>query len=89
KIKLPVVKAEWSNSNKRYYMVTALAWGLTILFSLRAFQLGQVSTIVPLQAVAVMLNVMVAYIFQNERKDLAKKLLSAVVVIIGVYLTVA
>lgn len=89
KIKLPVVKAEWNNGNKRYFTVTALAWGLTILFSLRALQLGQVSTIVPLQAVAVMLNVMVAYIFQNERKDLAKKLLSAVIVIIGVYLTVA
>lgn len=88
KIKPSVVKAEWNQGSKQYYLLTAFAWGLTILFSLRAFQLGEVSTIVPLQAVSIMLNVMVAYIFQKERKDLAKKLLSAAIVIVGVYLTV-
>lgn len=88
KIKPKTVSIEWRHGNKKYYAITAIAWGLTILFSLRAFQLGEVSTIVPLQAVAIMLNVMVAYVFQKERKDLLKKVISACIVIIGVYLTV-
>lgn len=88
KIKLSVVKGEWRQGNKGHYLITGISWGLTILFSLRAFQLGEVSTIVPLQAAAIMLNVMTAYIFQNERKDLLKKVISAVIVVVGVYLTV-
>ena len=88
KIKPSVVRSEWNNGDKKYYVITAIAWGLTILFSLRAFQLGEVSTIVPLQAAAIMLNVMVAYVIQKERKDLVKKLISAAIVVLGVYLTV-
>lgn len=88
KVKPPVIKTEWKLGNKKYYAVTSIAWGLTIFFSLRAFQFGKVSTIVPLQAVAVMLNVLAAYVFHGETKNVRKKLLSAVIVIVGVYLTV-
>ncbi|HRV76104.1 MAG TPA: hypothetical protein P5247_01870 [Candidatus Saccharimonadales bacterium] len=88
KIRMSTVKEEWSISPKRYYVIAAVAWSLTILFSLRSFQLGEVSTIAPLQTIAIILNVMTAFIFQGERKDLTKKLIAAILVMIGVYLTV-
>lgn len=72
----------------RYYYLTGVSWTLAIYFSLRSFQLGSVTTIVPLQAVSVLLNVVVAYVFLGERKGLTKKLVAAVMVIAGIYLTV-
>jgi drug/metabolite transporter (DMT)-like permease len=72
----------------KYYIITAFAWGFSIIFSLRAFQLGQVTTIVPLQACAVLLNVLVASVFLKEKENIDKKIIAAILVIIGVYFTV-
>lgn len=88
KIRLSNISEEWSRGNKKFYIITGFAWGLSILFGLRAYQLGVVSTIVPLQAISVILNVLVAYIFLKEREDGYKKFLAAIIAIIGVYLTV-
>lgn len=74
--------------NRNFFAITGIAWGLLILFGLRAYQFGEVSTIVPLQAVSVILNVTVAYIFLKERNDGLKKLLAALIAVIGVYITV-
>lgn len=89
KIRISTIQEEWRISTKKYYLITAVAWSLTILFSLRAFQLGEVSTIAPLQAIAIILNVMTAFVYQGEKKELSKKLIAAAIVIIGVYLTVS
>lgn len=88
KIKLQHFKDEWSRGNKKHYLITGIAWGFVILFGLRAYQFGEVSTIVPLQAVTVLLNVLAAFIFLKERSHPYKKLAAAVLVILGVYLTV-
>ncbi len=88
RIRLRDVSVEWSRGSPRYFIITGVAWGLSILFGLRAYQFGEVSVIVPLQAVAVILNVLAAYIFLKERKDAAKKIGAALVVIAGIYLTV-
>jgi drug/metabolite transporter (DMT)-like permease len=82
------IAAEWKRGKPLYFMITGIAWGLLILFGLRAFQFGEVSVIVPLQAMATILNVLVAYIFLRERADTIKKILAALLVIMGVYLTV-
>lgn len=87
-IKLNYIADEWSKGNKKFYVITGLAWGLMILFGLRAYQLGVVSTVVPLQAIAVILNVLVAYIFLKERSDGYKMILAAIIAVVGVYLTV-
>lgn len=89
KIRFKSISEEWTRGNKKLYFITGLSWGLTILFGLRAFQLGEVSTIVPLQAITVILNVLVAYVFLKERTDRLKKFLAAIAAVVGVYLTVA
>lgn len=74
--------------NRKYYLYTGIAWGLSIFCSLRAFQLGPVTTIVPLAASSVLLNVLIAFIFHNEREQKTRKIVSAVLVMIGITLTV-
>jgi len=88
RIKLSEIVREYTGKDKKYYLVTGIAWALAIFFSLRSFQFGKVTTIVPLQATAVLLNVVVAYLLLGERKDRLKKFISAVIIFLGVYLTV-
>lgn len=88
KIPTKEISEEYNSAARKYYIITGCAWGLAILFSLRAYQLGDVTTVVPLQATAVILNVLAAYILQNEREDRIKKILAACLVVAGVYFTV-
>lgn len=88
RIKLKSITEEWERGNKYFYVTTGVSWGLSILFGLRAYQLGDVSTVVPLQAISVIMNVMVAYIFLRERQNGYKKVLAALLAVLGVYLTV-
>ncbi len=87
KIKPTELIAEFTSQDKKYYLLTGAFWALTIFFSLRSFQLGKVTTIVPLQASNVLLNVLVAYFFLGEKKDEVKKILAAILVIVGITLT--
>lgn len=82
------IQKEYRKGNKTYYLLAGVSWAGTILFALRSFQSGAVSTIVPLQSTSILLSVLVAYLFFNERTDGWKKILAAILVIIGVFLTV-
>lgn len=87
RIKPQAIIKEYNNVSFRYYIIAGCAWALDIFFALRSFQLGEVSLIVPLQATVVLLNVIVASIIFNEREMLGKKLVAALLVILGVYIT--
>lgn len=88
RIKLSEIVAEFNSPDQKYYILTGIFWALTIFFSLRSFQLGKVTTIVPLQATNVLLNVIVAYFFLGEKKDELKKTTAALLVMLGIYLTI-
>ncbi|MDQ3098224.1 MAG: DMT family transporter [bacterium] len=88
KLHIKEIVAESKSLNLKYYVITGISWALTIVFSLRTYQLGEVSIMVSLQAVSVLLNVIVASIILKERADIYKKIIAATLVIIGVYLTV-
>lgn len=87
RIKPRAIIKEYNNVSFKYYLITGCAWALSIFFALRSFQLGEVSLIVPLQATAVLLNVVVASIIFKEKDNLWKKLVAALLVILGVYVT--
>jgi len=88
RIKLSEVAHELRGPDKKNYIITGLTWGVLCFFSIRALQLGKVTTVVPLQATGVLLNVLVAYFVHNENKDQLKKIIAAAIVIAGVLLTV-
>ena len=88
RIKISEVVGEYNSLERKYYLVTGVAWALLIFFTLRAFKFGEVTTIVPLQATGVLLNVLVAYFFMGEKKDELKKIIAAIFAMVGVALTV-
>ena len=86
RIKLSEIKNEFVNGNKPAIIITAICWGTAIITQLKAYQVGDVTVVTPLCALAVILNVIVGYLFQKERDDIPKKVISAILIILGVIL---
>jgi drug/metabolite transporter (DMT)-like permease len=88
RIKFSEIIYEYKSSSKRNYIITGAAWGLLSFFYLRSFQFGEVTIIVPIQATSVLINVLVAYFFLKERSHGLKKIITSILVVIGIILTV-
>ena len=86
RIKISDIKNEFKNGNKKAILLTAILWPLTIITNLRAYQLGNVTIVAPLCALTVILNVIVGYLFLNERNNLLKKIISAILIIVSIIL---
>ena len=86
KIKISDIKNEFINGNKKAICITGITWSLSILAQLRAYQLGDVSVVAPLCALSVILNVIFGYFFQNEKGNLTKKIIAALLIILGIIL---
>ncbi len=86
RIKLSEIKNEFVNGNGKAILVTAITSPLTIITSLKAYQLGNVTIVAPLCALSVMLNVMVGYLFLKEKDNLLRKIISAILIIISIIL---
>ena len=71
----------------KHYITAGSAWSLSIFFSLRSFQFGDVSTVVPFQATAVLINVIIAFYLLKESDQIYKKIVATLLVIIGVTVT--
>ena len=83
--KVKIVK-EFKNSNKKVIFITAFSWGLAMVFQLQAYELGKVTIVAPLCSLTVILNVIVGYLFLNEKQGLLKKILASILIIISVLL---
>lgn len=86
RIKPSEIKNELVNGNKKAIVITALSWGIMIITQLRAYQLGNVTVIAPLCALTVILNVIVGYLFLNEKDNLLRKIISAILIMISIIL---
>lgn len=74
------------STDVKLYLLAGIFWAVMIYFSLRALQLGGIVTVAPLQATAVLLNTLVAYVFLAERSNPIRKLIAAIIVIAGITL---
>lgn len=86
KIKFSDLKTEWQNGDKKSMLITGITWSFSILASLKAYQLQNVSIVAPLCALTVILNVIVGYLFFGEKENLLRKIIAAVLIIISVVL---
>lgn len=86
KIKISDIKEEFKNGNKKAMIITSLSWSLSIVTQLRAYQLGNVSVVAPLCTLSVILNVIVGYFFLKEKEKLPKKIIAALLIILGIIL---
>jgi len=86
RIKISDIKSELKSGNKKAIIVTGITWSLSIVAQLRAYQLGEVSIVAPLCSLSVILNVIMGYIFQKERENMPKKIIAAILIILGIIL---
>ena len=86
RIKPSEIKNELVNGNKKAILITAISWGIMIVAQLRAYQLGNVTIVAPLCALTVILNVIVGYFFLNEKDNLLRKIIAAILTIISIVL---
>jgi len=86
RIRISDIKNELNSGNKKAILIAGLTWSLSIIAQLRAYQLGSVSIVAPLCALAVILNVIVGYFFQNEKENIPKKIIAAILIILGIVL---
>jgi len=88
KIPTNEIRSEYNQGNKKYFFLTGILWFLLIFFMIRAYQFGSFTLITPLSSTSVIINVLVATLIFNEKKNTVKKILAALLVVAGVYLTV-
>lgn len=86
KVKIKDIVSEYKNGNKKAIMIVGISWGIMIIEMLRTYQFGTVTTIAPLCATTTILNVFVAYFALKEKDSLLKKILAAIIVVLGIVL---
>lgn len=86
RIKIKDIKDKINENNWKTILITGVCCGLTLLSQLRAYQLGEATSVAPLCALTVIGNVFVGYIFLHERDSLLKKIIAAGLIIISVIL---
>ena len=86
KIKFSDIKNEFVNGNKKAIIITAVTWSTCIIAQLRAYQLGEVSIVSPLSSLTVILNVFVGYLFLKEKDNMVKKVIAAILIVLGIIL---
>lgn len=86
RIKISDLKEEFSKENRLPILITSITWSFCIVAQLRAYQLGSVSVVAPLCSLIVIINVIVGYLYLKEKDNLLRKIISALLIILGIIL---
>jgi uncharacterized membrane protein len=76
---------ELKYGDRKSIFVISVIWGLMLYTKFRSYQLGNFSTVTAIFASLAILNVIAAYIFLNEKSNVWKKIIAAILVAIGVF----
>lgn len=86
RIKIKDIIYEYKKSNKFILFLTSISWVLMMVTKLKSYELGKVIVIAPLCSLTVILNIIFEYLILKKRKNLFKKILAALLIIIGIIL---
>ncbi|MCI8346678.1 MAG: DMT family transporter [Bacilli bacterium] len=86
RIKIKEITREWKTNSKYLVLLTGISWSLMMVTKLKSYQLGEVTKIAPLCSLTVILNVLFAYLFFKKREDIWKKIISGILITIGVFM---
>ena len=84
--KIKGLRKEFKLYNKKEFLIAAFTWCLMLISSVKAYQIGSVTIVAPLFALTSIINAVVEFIFNKNKKKLLQKLLAAILIIIGVIL---
>lgn len=80
------LKSELSLYNKTHFLISAFTWTLMLISSVKAYELGSIIIVAPLFALTSIINAIIEFFFTNDKNKLVQKLISAILLIIGVIL---
>lgn len=80
------LKKEFKLYNKKYFLISGFTWTLMLISSVRAYEIGSVSLIAPLFALTSILNALYELIINKKKDKFITKIISAILIIIGVIL---
>ncbi len=86
RIKFKDIKDELKYGNTKAIFITSFSWAIAMVLGLRAYQLGDVTSVAPLRSLTVIGNVFVGYLFLKEKDNLLKKVIAAILIIISIFL---
>ncbi|MBR3319579.1 EamA family transporter [Candidatus Saccharibacteria bacterium] len=75
---------EYRRARKRDYLITGFCWGVHYLVLLIAYSVGEVSVVAPLASLAVFSSVLVGYFWLKEKEEIVKKIIAAILAIMGI-----
>ena len=79
-------KGEFQLYDKKTFLLAAFTWCLMLISSVKAYQLGNVTIVAPLFALTSIMNAMVEYFLFRNRNRFLQKIVSALLLILGVVL---
>lgn len=80
------LKNEFKLYDKKDFLISAFTWCLMLISSVKAYQVGSIMVVAPLFALTSIINAVIEFIFNKNKKKLAQKLIAAILLIIGVIL---
>lgn len=86
KYKIRDIKEEFQGYDKKLFIFSASMWSTMLVSSVKAYELGNIVIVASLFSMTSLLNAIVEYIFNKNRKELLKKIVVAILIIIGVIL---
>ena len=86
KITIKDLKEEYNLYNKREFLLSAFTWCLMLISSVKAYQLGNVTIVAPLFALTSIINVAIEFFISKNKDKLLQKIISAILLILGVVL---
>jgi len=84
--KIKDLKNEFNLYNKKLFIFSASMWSLMLISSVKAYELGNIVIVASLFSLTSILNAIVEFIFNKNRGELLKKVIVAILIIIGVIL---
>lgn len=78
------LKSEFKLYDKKSFLLSAFTWCLMLISSVRAYQLGSVTLIVPLLTLTSILNTMYEYFINKDKNKIVQKIIASIMIILGV-----
>ena len=86
KIKIIDLKVEYQLTNKGALLFTTISWPIMMISKLLAYKDESIVIVAALCSLSVMINVIVGYFIFKEKGSVLKKIIAALLIIIGIIL---
>ena len=84
--KIKDLKEEFNLYNKKLFIFSAAMWSIMLISSIKAYEFGNIVVVASLLALTSILNSIVEFVFNKNKKELLKKIILSVLIITGVIL---